>query len=138
MKTTLMSFLFIAALSLAACDPQSNLSPNTGQTVSSGTWRVTLFTDSGNNETSDFVGYTFTFSDNGTVNTVKSGVAKNGTWSVNTSSNKFNIDLGPKIDSNKPLGELTDDWKIISTTETEIKLTDDNASSNEFLTFTKN
>jgi hypothetical protein len=138
MKTTLLSFLFIAALSLPACDPQSNLSPNTSQTVSSGTWRVTLFTDSGNDETSDFTGFTFTFSDNGSVNAVKNGLTKNGAWSVNTSSGKFNIDLGLKVDSNKPLGELTDDWKIISTTETEIKLTDDNAGSNEFLTFTKN
>lgn len=105
-------------------------------TATSGTWRVTLFTDSGNNETSDFSGYTFSFNGNGTVTATKSGTSQNGTWS--TGSNRFNIDLGPKVDTNKPLGELTDDWKIISTSDTEIKLTDDNAASNEFLTFTKN
>ncbi len=104
--------------------------------ATNGEWRVTLFTDSGNNETPDFSGYTFTFNSNGTLTATKSGVTKNGTWS--TGSNKFNIDVGAKIDSNKPLGELTDDWKIISTSGTEIRLTDDNSTSSEFLTFTKN
>ncbi len=69
---------------------------------------------------------------------VKNGVTTNGTWSINSSSNKFNIDLGPKIVSNKPLGELTDDWQILSNTATEIRLTDDNVTSNEFVTFKKN
>jgi hypothetical protein len=104
--------------------------------VVDGTWKITLFTDSGNNETSDFAGYTFTFTGNGTVTATKSGASQNGTWS--TSSNKFTINLGANDNTNKPLGELTDDWKIISSSGTEIKLTDDNAVSNEFLTFTKN
>lgn len=111
---------------------------NPADVATSGSWRVTLFTDSGNNETSDFAGYTFTFSTGGTVTAAKNGASQSGTWSVDNSSNKFIIDLGPKVDTNKPLGELTDDWKIISSSDTEIKLTDDNASSNEFLTFTKN
>lgn len=106
--------------------------------ATSGTWRVTLFTDSGNNETSDFSGYIFTFASGGIVSAVKNGVTTTGVWSINNSSNKFNIDLGPKTDTNKPLGELTDDWKIISVSDSEIKLTNDNSSSNEFLTFMKN
>ena len=102
----------------------------------SGTWRVTLFTDSGNDETSDFSGFSFSFNSNGTVSATRSGVTKSGTWS--TASNKFTIDLGAKIDTNKPLGELTDNWQIISISANEIKLTDDNVASAEFLTFTKN
>ncbi len=120
----------------AACS--RSLDNNPADTVTSGTWRVTLFTDSGNDETSDFAGYIFSFNNNGTMTATKNSVSQNGSWHVDNSSNKFIIDLGPKVDSNKPLGELTDDWKIISATDTEIKLTDDNASSNEFLTFTKN
>ena len=104
--------------------------------VTNGTWRVTLFTDSGNDETSDFSGYSFSFNSNGVVTATWSGISKNGTWS--RSSNKFNIDLGAKTDTNKPLGELTDDWQIISLSDSEIKLTDDNPLSAEFLTFTKN
>ncbi len=120
---------------LSACT-RSLDSNNTTNIATSGTWRVTLFTDSGNDETSDFAGYSFTFGSNGALTATKNGTSQNGTWS--TSSSRFNINLGPKVDTNKPLGELTDDWKIISTSGTEIKLTDDNASSAEFLTFTKN
>jgi hypothetical protein len=108
---------------------------NSNTDISSGTWRVTLFTDSGKDETSDFSGYGFTFGDNSVLTAAKSGSSKTGTWSRGSD---FNIDLGDKSDSNKPLGELTDNWKIISITSSEIKLTDDNASSGEFLTFTKN
>jgi hypothetical protein len=121
-----------------SCSKSNSFSSNTAQIASSGTWRVTLFTDSGNDETSNFSGYSFTFSNNGTVTAVKSGVTKNGTWSVSSSSNKFNIDLGPKDNTTISLGELTDDWKILSSNATEIRLGDDNAASNEFLTFTKN
>ncbi len=136
MRTTL---LFLAlALSLVSCDPGSNVASDVSQVASSSTWRVTLFTDSGNDETTDFSGYSFTFSNSGTITALKNGVSKTGTWSVNTSSNKFIIDLGPKDNTNKPLGELTDDWKILSASSTEIRLGDDNTASNEFLTFTKN
>lgn len=139
MKTRILSaLLVIIAVFAVSCEKSDSSSTDTGQIVTSGTWRVTLFTDSGNNETADFNGYTFTFSDGGTLTAIKSGVSKTGTWSVSSSSNKFNIDLGPKIDTNKPLGELTDDWKILSKSATEIRLTDDNPASNEFLTFTKN
>jgi hypothetical protein len=138
MKTRILSSLLIAMTVFATSCLNSGSDSTAGQVVTSGTWKVTLFTDSGNDETSDFTGYTFTFTDGGTLTAVKSGVTKTGTWSVNNSSNKFNIDLGPKVDINKPLGELTDDWKILSYTETVIRLTDDNPASNEFLTFTKN
>lgn len=139
MKTLLFYSLLIAlAVNTMSCDRSNAVDPTTSQIVSSGTWRVTLFTDSGNDETSDFAGYSFTFNSGGVLNAVKNGITTNGTWSINTSSNKFIIDLGPKVVSNKPLGELTDDWKILSNTTTEIRLTDDNAVSSEFVTFTKN
>jgi len=129
LTAAVISFLALTVSCTRSLDNPNNV-------VVDGTWRVTLFTDSGNDETSDFSGYTFSFNSNGTVTATKSGTSQDGTWS--TSSGKFNIDLGPKVDTNKPLGELTDDWKIISSSNTEIKLTDDNAASSEFLTFTKN
>ena len=122
-------FLFLAASCSRSLDNN-----NATIAASSGTWRVTLFTDSGNNETTDFSGYAFAFNSNGAVAATKSTIIQNGTWS--SGSNKFNINLGPKDNINKPLGELTDDWQIISVSDSEIKLKDD--SKAEFLTFTKN
>jgi hypothetical protein len=139
MKT---SFLFgmaaILAITLNSCSNSSDNDASTDLVISSGNWRVTLFTDSGNDETADFNGYVFTFHESGTISAVKGTSSKSGSWSTNSSSHKFNIDLGPKLDTNKPLGELTDDWLILSTSNTMIELRDDNVSSQEFLTFTKN
>lgn len=137
-KMLFYSLLLGITISVTSCDRSDNIDSNTNQIVTSGSWRITLFIDSGNNETSDFAGYTFTFNTGGNLAAMKNGNTVNGTWSVSASSNKFNIDLGPKTAANQPLGELTEDWKILSSSATEIKLTDDNASSSEFLTFTKN
>ncbi len=139
MKTLLFySLLITIALNTISCQQSGSVDATTSQVVTSGNWRVSLFTDSGNDETADFAGYTFTFNSGGSLAVVKNGVTTTGSWSINSSSNKFNIDLGPKIASNKPLGELTDDWKILSNTTTEIRLADDNVTSNEFVTFSKN
>ena len=133
MRTKLILTVIILAVLTASC---SRSLDNPNNVVVDGTWKVTLFTDSGNDETADFSGYIFTFSNNGMVTATRSGASQNGTWS--TSSNKFNIDLGPKVDTNKPLGELTDDWVITSKTATKVNLTDDSSTSNELLEFTKN
>lgn len=135
MKTILFSVLLSLLVFDMSCTRNADDS-NPADVAVSGTWRVTLFSERGNDETGDFAGYNFLFNTDGTLTAVKSGSTKNGTWS--TGSGRFNINLGPKTDSNKPLGELTDDWQILSVSITEIRLTDDNASSNEFLTFTKN
>lgn len=131
MKNQLTGLCLISAFFISACSRDNNNNGN----PSDGTWRVTLFTDSGNDETSDFTGYTFVFGTNGVL-TVSGSSPKTGTWSQTSSD--FNINLGDKSDSNKPLGELTDDWDIISVSATEIKLQDDNPASAEFLTFKKN
>ncbi len=135
---------WLPALLLSACmlscsndknDPAPTVDRNAPTT---GTWRVTLFSERGNNETSDFNGYTFTFDSNGSVTASLNGTNKHGTWSINSSATEFTLDLGAKSDANKPLGELTDDWEIISITSTEIKLKEDNDASGEFLTFNQN
>mgnify|MGYP006317990197 CR=1 FL=1 len=135
----LFSLLTSVILLSVSCSRNSDdVNSNPGQTAISGIWKVSLFTDIGNNETNDFTGYNFTFGARGVLTVVKNAVTTNGTWSVNSSSNKFIIDLGAKVAGNLPLGELTDDWKILSNGATEIKLVDDNPVSSEFLTFTKN
>lgn len=124
---------FTLFLFLFSCHKNDDNNSNTD--ISQGTWSVSLFTDSGNDETTDFAGYSFTFGAGGVLTVQRGAVFQTGTWNKGSD---FNIDLGDKSDTNKPLGELTDNWKIISISSTEIKLTDDNPASNEFLTFSKN
>jgi hypothetical protein len=138
-KLFFSSVITLTLLVLTSCSRNGDDTiSNTQQVVTSGSWKIMLFTDSGNDETTDFDAYTFTFGSNGTINAVAGGVTKTGAWSTQGSSGKFIIDLGPKTTANQPLGELTDDWKILSASETEIRLGDDNASSQELLVFHKN
>ncbi|SHN37751.1 lipocalin family protein [Chitinophaga sp. CF418] len=131
--------MLLSACMLSCSNDDKNATPtvDTGAPTT-GTWRVTLFSERGNNETSDFNGYIFTFDSNGAALASLSSTNRHGTWSINSSATEFNLDFGAKSDANKPLGELTDDWKIISITSTEIKLKDDNDASDEFLTFNQN
>ena len=139
-KATCMSqrknwLVFPLVIFLFSCHKDDNNNSGGSNIDPTGEWHVTLFTDSGQDETSDFDGYLFTFGSSNVLTAKRGAVSTTGTWSKGSD---FNIDLGPKSDTNKPLGELTDDWVIISVSSTEIKLKDDNTSSGEFLTFTKN
>lgn len=130
--------LGLCSIVFAGCTKKDSAVSSVADAVTNGTWRVTHFSERTNNETSDFTGYTFTFQSNGKVLAAKNGVIKEGNWSESTSSQKLVIALGTKTDANKPLGELSDEWVIVSKTETKINLADDNSSSNELLEFTKN
>ncbi|SEW44079.1 hypothetical protein [Chitinophaga arvensicola] len=122
---------------ISACSRNNDDQPQIDTSApSKGSWKVTLFSERGENNTNDFNGYTFTFNSNGTAVAAKGGVEKSGSWSFGNA--RYNIDFGAKGDGNKPLGELTDDWVIISINDTQIKLKDDNDNSQEQLVFTKN
>ncbi|RAJ05397.1 hypothetical protein LX64_02555 [Chitinophaga skermanii] len=139
-KKWLISSAFLTAFLCTACSKSDDNStpPVNTAAPTSGTWRVTLFSERGENNTSKFNGYTFTFNRGGTATAMKDAITKNGTWSFGNSNRRYNIDFGVKTDSNKPLGELTDDWVIVEVSTTKITLKDDNESSNEQLVFTKN
>ena len=101
--------------------------------IESGTWRITSYIDSGNDETNDFNGYNFTFSTNGTLTATNGTTTYTGTWSVTDSSNSsddsndeddidFNI-FFPAPESND-FEDLNDDWDIVSHNDTMLSLID--------------
>lgn len=102
-------------------------------TAESGTWRITNYTDSGQNETSDFNGYDFSFNSDGSLVATNGSNTMTGTWSVTDDSNSsddsssdddidFNI-FFPVPDSNN-FEDLNDDWDIVSISSTKIELID--------------
>lgn len=116
------------------------------QTVSSGTWRITNYVDSGNDETNDFAGYDFTFtSSNNTVVATNGTDSYTGAWSVTNSSdddssNDVDFDLIFTAPSPNHFLDLTDDWDIQERTATRIKLVDVSGGNGgtDYLTFEKN
>jgi hypothetical protein len=124
------------SLLLFACTKSSYNSSTGGTTIDQAAdWHVTLFTSNGKDSTTEFDGYLFVFASTNVLTAKRGALSTTGTWSQGAT---FNIDLGAKSDTNKPLGNLTGNWTIISVTSTDIKLKNDAAPGAPNLTFTKN
>ena len=131
------------------CTDEDDAPTNVNQTqvintVTSGTWRITNYVDSGVNETSNFTAYNFTFASNNVLTAVGNGMTTNGTWSVTDSNSNDDTlnDLDFNIAFTSPANfvDLTDDWDIVSRTDTKIQLIDVSGGNGgtDYLTFEKN
>jgi hypothetical protein len=86
---------------------------------------VAQYSDDGNDETVDFNGYDFTFGmDNSLTVSTNMDPLQNGTWRVVRDSDgqlEVYLNLG---DDGDVFSELTDDWDLVSITETRLELKD--------------
>lgn len=114
-------------------------------TVNNGTWRITLYSNSGVDETTNFSGYNFSFGA-GSVLTATNGTNTYlGTWSV-TSDNSLDDSPSNDLDFNLAFSapvnfaELTDDWNIISYTASKVELihVSGGGGGTDYITFQKN
>ncbi len=124
---------------------QQNTTTQTINTAQSGSWKITYFFDSDHEETGHFTGYVFTFNENGSLVAVKGSTTVTGTWSV-TDSNSSDDDGGSNdtdfnifFASPADFEDLSDDWDIISVSNSKIELTDVSGGNGgtDFLTFEK-
>jgi hypothetical protein len=112
----------------------------------SGTWRVSSYIDSGDNETNDFNGYDFTFESNGTLIATNGITMYNGTWSVTSSNDDSNsiddIDFNIffPVPEDNDFEDLNDDWDVVSHSNTTLSLMDISGGdgSTDTLVFEKN
>lgn len=146
----LLSLIFMLNVaSMCSDDDDSNTSADPTpviNTVTSGTWRITFYEDSGVDETYHFTGYNFTFGASNVLTASNGTNTYTGTWSVtNSDSNDdspsndldFNILFAtPAVFAD----ELSDDWDILSRTDTKIELVDVSGGNGgtDYLTLEKN
>ena len=146
----LLSLIFMLNVaSMCSDDDDSNTSADPTpviNTVTSGTWRITFYEDSGVDETYHFTGYNFTFGASNVLTASNGTNTYTGTWSVtNSDSNDdspsndldFNILFAtPAVFAD----ELSDDWDILSRTATKIELVDVSGGNGgtDYLTLEKN
>jgi len=151
----------IVSIGLMACSKDDNNAQNNDNgtsadrvitTAQSGSWRITYFFDTDEEETSNFAGYVFNFNTDGTLVATKGTTTVSGTWSVmDDSSNSSSDDDGNSTDDddfiiffNVPQSsdfeDLNDDWDIISVTANKIELIDVSGGNGgtDLLTFEKN
>lgn len=115
--------------------------------VSQGTWRITLYEDSGVNETTNYSNYIFTFGPNGVL-TAANTTTFTGAWSVTADNSTddspdSNLDFNILFTTPAPasfVDDLSDDWDIVSYTATKIELVDVSGGNGgtDYLTFEKN
>lgn len=117
--------MVLAALSALSCSKDNDpaITPaNVSNTVVSGTWRITYYWDTDHEETTNYTGYAFTFSSNGTVTAVQGGTTVSGSWSTGLDDSKTELVL--TFASPASFVEISDDWEVIEQTSTKIRLRD--------------
>lgn len=138
MKRTLN--LLLVALALAASCTKNVNNPddnnNGNSTVITGDYIITKYSDSNPNEdnTADFAGYVFTFSDDGKITASKNGVSTQGSYTETPSHEGEAAKLTINF-NDAPLNELNKKWQIDLISDAAIHLSDDDNAS-EVLEFT--
>jgi hypothetical protein len=133
-------FLVTIVMAFSACKNNDNIADieTNKKIISNGSWKVSYFFDKDKDETSDFAGHTLQFMDNGVFKVSNSTATYQGTWSMQAASSDHGQKLIINITGNKYIDELADDWLVISITNSQIKLRDDNDSHIEELHLVKN
>lgn len=134
-------FVLLATVLMMSCssDDKTNLTQDTDNNVKLGTWRVTNFSENGNNQTSNYAGYNFTFG-NANVLTASNGTTnKVGTWLTRTDSGSTKMDI-TFPDTSGPFEDISEDWRVENSSATVLNLkhVSGGDGSIDLLTFTKN
>lgn len=154
---SLLMMVSFALISLSCSSDDNDSSIDNSQQIAqiesiaeSGTWLITNFIDSGQDYTSDFTGYNFTFASDGTLTASNGTTTLNGTWSItndsssssssNSSSDDIEFNIFFPVSDTNDFEELNDDWDIVSTSATKIELIDISGGNGgtDRLTFEKN
>jgi hypothetical protein len=140
----LLALFMLNVASMCSNDDDSGSSPsqivtNTQNAVVNGTWRVTLFSEDGSNQTSNFSNSNFTFNSNGTLTAANGSTTMNGTWSAGTDDSTPKMFINFNV-TDGPFEEISEDWRILSNTSSKIELNHISGGdgSIDLLTFEKN
>jgi hypothetical protein len=146
MKTTLYSLTLLALL--GACSKWQSNQKQITNISTDGTWIVSSYIDDGDDETSDYTTFRFNFLEDGVLHATDLLSSNSnpyvGTWSLtdsnsNDDDNLDDLDFNINFTVSNQLDDLSDDWDIISYTDTEIKLIDVSGGNGgtDYLTLSK-
>jgi hypothetical protein len=154
MKSKLFKFailIFVSSVFSTSCSNNNDDNPTINNTqtniernAKSGTWRITRYIDSGNDEVNHFTGYNFTFGANNVLTAKNVTNTYIGTWSITDSNSNDDsledLDFNIFFASPPDFQELSDNWHFVSQTSTKIELIDISGGNGgiDYLTFEKN
>jgi hypothetical protein len=134
-----LMLVFSIVIFAASCSKDDDgMTSTAASTLKSGTWKITLFVDNGTDETTDFNSFIFSFADGGVVTATNTALTATGTWSVGTDNSIPKLNLA--FSTPALFVDLTEDWEIMSVTNTVVSLHHQSGGSGgmDMLTFTKN
>lgn len=150
-RISIFTALVCSAILTVSCSGDDNNSSSANptpviNTVTQGTWRVTYYFDTDTEETNHFTGYNFTFGSGNALTATNGTDTFTGTWSVTADNSSDDDNPSSDLDFNiafstpANFADLTDDWDIVSRTDTKIELIDVSGGNGgtDRLTFEKN
>lgn len=150
-KNAIFAFIVGGLFFATSCSSDDDSNPSTTNptatdvtnTVTSGTWRITSYLDSGQDETADFAGYNFTFGTNNVLTATNGTNNYSGIWSVTNdddSANDLDFDILFSAPAPTSFQDLSDDWDIVERTATKLRVRDVSGGNGDtdYLTFEKN
>jgi hypothetical protein len=146
MKTTLLSLSLLALV--CSCSKWQSNQKQINNITTDGTWIISSYIDDGDDETADFATFRLSFLESGVLNATDLLSSNSnpyaGSWSVtdansNDDDNLADLDFNINFSVSNKLDDLSDDWDIISYTETEINLIDVSGGSGgpDYMTLNK-
>lgn len=109
-----------------------------------GDWRITNFTEDGENHTSYFTGYDFVFDTSNTVTADNGTNTYSGAWAVtedtSNDDSSSDVDLNILFASPDDFTELSEDWEVVNITSVKVVLKHVSGGNGgtDFLTFERN
>jgi len=124
MKTTksFVGFLLLfVSISFIRCTPDQDISTTTKDIISQGKWTVDYYY-AGQDRTSQFNTYEFSFVRNGTVTVATTSGDFSGTWMLMKDVSRNDV-IQINIPTGEPhLAELNEQWNVTETTNTVIAM----------------
>lgn len=151
MKKALYSILaFAFVLTATSCsDDDDNSSGTTAEevtsTITSGSWRITTFSEDGVDETTNFTGYNFVFGESNTITADNGTNTYTGAWAVTDDDSdddnpSGDVDLDIIFSNPENFIDLSEDWDVIERTSSKVRLrhVSGGDGGTDYLTFERN
>lgn len=120
---------------MASCGEDADLAnPNTvTDVVTQGKWKINIYLDASQDQTSDFAGYSLGFERNGVVTATCNGTDCSGSWSEDRVTRKLTINFP---NASPVLERINNQWSVADINAALIHLSN-NETGNEFLGITQ-
>jgi len=143
MKLNILLLAFTLYLTGSCSSPGGYTQAGIEKRVENGTWRISLFMDSGKDKTSKYAPYRFTFYSDQSIKAENGSSSTTGFWSVSDQNpgddSIHDLTFHIVFSSSSELESLSEDWEIILESKKRIELTHVSGGNggSDFLTFEK-